>query len=253
MAAVMQRVAIHGEATCSASWADWLKTAGVPALSFDHPLSAGARLVVVAPHPDDELLACGALVQMHAERGGQVRVVAVTDGEASHPGLSAAMRVLLAQRRRQERLRGLACLGLARSVVQGLGLPDGQVAAHRASLAASLRALLQPQDVIVSTWAHDGHPDHQAAGQVCRDVAARRGCSFLAAPVWMWHWAAPGDARVPWRRLRRLPIDGRAHACKQAALAEHRSQLAPRDAQRAAVLGPAIRARAAWHSEYYFV
>jgi LmbE family N-acetylglucosaminyl deacetylase len=41
--------------------------------------------VVVAPHPDDEILGCGGLLRHAAEQGMEVRVVAVTDGEACYP------------------------------------------------------------------------------------------------------------------------------------------------------------------------
>ena len=44
----------------------------------------GERVVVVAPHPDDEVLAAGGLMRWMACRGREVLVVGVTDGEASH-------------------------------------------------------------------------------------------------------------------------------------------------------------------------
>lgn len=253
MAAVMRPARIAGEGTDSHVWQVWLEHAALPELPFHVWLPRHARLVVVAPHPDDEVLACGALLQSHTQRGGESCVVAVTDGEASHPGLPVQARTALAGQRRQERLQGLACLGLPPTAVRRLGLPDGEIATHTTQLAANLRALLRPQDVLVSTWAHDGHPDHEATGRACRQVSNGLGCAYLAAPVWMWHWACPGDARVPWRRLRALPVNGPALAGKQAALAEHQSQLEPRDGERAAVLGDAIRARAAWRHEYFFV
>ncbi len=253
MASVMRPARIAGEGTDSSTWQAWLEDAELPELPLHERLPRHARLVVVAPHPDDEVLACGALLQSHAERGGESCIVAVTDGEASHPGLSSPERAALAQQRREERLQGLACMGLPPSAVRRLGLPDGEVAVNTTHLTANLRALLRPQDVLVSTWAHDGHPDHEATGRACRQLSSVVGCSYLAAPVWMWHWASPGDARVPWRRLRALRVNGPALARKQAALAAHQSQLMPRDDEHGAVLGAAIRSRAAWRSEYFFV
>jgi LmbE family N-acetylglucosaminyl deacetylase len=252
MDSVMRPARISGNGTDSSTWQAWLERSGLPELPLNERLPRHARLVVVAPHPDDEVLACGALLQRHGERGGETCIVAVTDGEASHPGLSAQERAGLAQQRRQERLRGLACMGLPPTAVRRLGLPDGAVDAHATQLTADLLALLRPQDVLVSTWAHDGHPDHEATGRVCRRLSRDIGCGFLAAPVWMWHWARPDDPLVPWRRLRGLQVAGPALERKQAALSAHRSQLAQRDAH-AAVLGDAIRSRAAWPSEYYFV
>ncbi len=45
-------------------------------------------IVVVAPHPDDELLAIGATLAAATDAGTEITIVAVTDGEASHPHLT---------------------------------------------------------------------------------------------------------------------------------------------------------------------
>src|SRR5215510_6730773 len=48
----------------------------------------GARLLVVAPHPDDEVIAAAGLIQRVHAAGGEVRVVYLTDGE----GYTAAVK-----------------------------------------------------------------------------------------------------------------------------------------------------------------
>ena len=55
-------------------------------------LTGCAEIVVVAAHPDDETLGFGAIGATLAGRGVRVQVVAVTDGGASHPGLTSAHR-----------------------------------------------------------------------------------------------------------------------------------------------------------------
>jgi len=253
MVAVETPRRIEGEGTSEPTWQRWLAATPCSELSMAQALAPSQRLVVVAPHPDDEVLACGALVAMHAARGGEVVFVAVTDGEASHAGLSPPGRCELAAQRRAERLRGLARLGIAKPQVHTLALPDGDVQAQGGLLRGWLLFFLRPGDVVVSTWEGDGHPDHDSTGRVTQGACLRVGSRFLAAPVWMWHWAAPADARVPWHRLRRLPLSTDACARKQAALAAHVTQLTPRSASVGAVLGPHLLARAAWRHEYFFV
>jgi hypothetical protein len=68
----------------------------------------------------------------------------------------------------------------------------------------------------------------------------------------MWHWSSPADARVPWYRLRALPLPSGTLVRKAAALAEHTTQLAERRHD-SPVLGPAILARAARRNEYFLV
>lgn len=252
MAAVAGDRRIRGEGwTAEPEWNAWLAELNPPVLALDDLLAAGDRLVIVSPHPDDEVLACGGLVAMHAARGGQTAIVAVTDGEASHRGDPAWPAPRLGGARRVERQLGLARLGMAADSITRLELPDGRVAGHAATLAHGLRQALRPSDRVVTTWRLDGHPDHDAVGNATARVCADLGCRLLEAPVWMWHWSAPGDPRVPWHRLRALPLPPTARAQKAGALAEHRTQLADR-AGEPPVLGPAILARAARATEYFF-
>ena len=64
------------------TWLGTRRLAALPKLSDRRP----RRLVVVAPHPDDEALGAGGLLQHMTRIGVEAMLVAVTDGEASHPG-----------------------------------------------------------------------------------------------------------------------------------------------------------------------
>jgi len=253
MELVERSALIQGEATCELAWRRWLAESRVHDLAVQDWLPASARLVIVAPHPDDEILACGGLISAHAAQGGQVLTVAVTDGEASHGESPLFSHEELAEVRRRERLRGLRHLGLLQPAVLPLALKDGHIQTQSDILLERMMSLLHRDDVVVSTWENDGHPDHDTAGYMVRQACTAIGCAFLAAPVWMWHWATPGDSRVPWRRLRGMPLSVEDVARKQAALAAHQSQLVARNFSLGAVLDDAIVKRSAWRTEYYFV
>jgi len=76
------------------------------------------NVLVLAAHPDDEVLGMGGTIAWHAERGDAVRVVVVTDGSsAQYPG-DADTRA----RKEQEALRAAAELGVSDYV--HLDLPD---------------------------------------------------------------------------------------------------------------------------------
>jgi LmbE family N-acetylglucosaminyl deacetylase len=216
-------------------------------------LPADKRLVVVAPHPDDEVLACGALLARHAAVGGDILIVAASDGEASHRGVPGSNPERLAAMRRDESAEGLHRLGARDVKVHRLGLPDGGLSAHVDDLAHCLTGLLRPFDVVISTWRLDGHPDHEASGRAAARACDASRCRLLEAPVWMWHWATPGDSRVPWHRLVGLAVPARTVALKQDALAAHATQLRPRGAVQGPVLCATMLARASWSTEYFMV
>lgn len=183
---VAQSAGDHG--TPAAAWAAW---------DFELPWLAALwdRLVIVAPHPDDEVLGVGGIASAMPAADIPVTVLAVTDGTAAYPGLDPRE---LAVTRTRESEAACAVLGIPSPV--RLGLPDGAVARHESRLADAIAAHLRPGDVCLATWRGDGHPDHEATGRAASAACDRTGARLAEYPVWMWHWATPGDSRVPWDR-----------------------------------------------------
>lgn len=146
---------------------------------------AAGPVVAAAPHPDDETLAVGGLLAHLAAMGCAVDVVAVTDGEASHPGLDG-----LAAERVAEQIAALAALGID-APTHRLGLPDGGVADHVDAVTAALVAACTPDTTMLAPWAHDGHCDHDAVGRAAQRAAELTGARLLGYLVWAWQWADP--------------------------------------------------------------
>lgn len=205
---------IDAPGTAEADWRAWPGLRGLPALDF----AGWRRVVVVAAHPDDEVLGAGGLLAMLAALGAHVRLVAVTDGEASHPHLDPAA---VTARRIAE--SGAALGHLAPCEVVRLGMPDAGVRAG--ALAARLDELVRGADACLAPWEHDAHRDHEAAGHAALAAGAPRGVPVLRFPIWAWHWARPGDPRLPWDRARRVPLTGDARDRKRAAIGCFTSQL----------------------------
>ncbi|MES2946374.1 MAG: PIG-L family deacetylase [Pseudomonadota bacterium] len=245
--------AIRDAGTPDAAWLPWLSLQAIQTASLHTLCPADCRLVVIAPHPDDEILACGGLIASAIRQGIAVQVIAVTDGEASHGTDDRSRCTQLGARRVQESHAGLAALGVAASCVCRLGIADGAVAAHIPELAEQLLPLLGPSDVVITTWALDGHPDHEATSAAAAQASMQAGCRLLQAPVWMWHWSEPGDIRVPWHALVGFGIPAESLALKRSALLQHQSQLEDRDETSGPVLVPSIVERAARATEFFFI
>lgn len=256
MDAVKRDRSIVGTGTSAQDWRADAGVAALPAAGVDALVPPGARLLVVAPHPDDEILSCGGLLHLLAQRGGGAAapvVVAVTDGERSHENSPDWPRARLLATRPGETEAALRCLGIAAPQIVRIGIPDGGVRAAEADLVVRLGAIVRAGDVLVTTWRYDGHPDHEATARACAAAAAAGGARVLETPVWGWHWSAPGDGAMPLAQAVRLALPPEAVARKRAAMACFHSQITPDASTGAAPILPAhALARAFNPFEVYF-
>lgn len=203
------------------------KIAAAPFIDIETLIPAERRVVVIAPHPDDEVLGCGGIMLAAAERGNPLVMIGVTDGEACYPPSPGCTRQQLAAMRRAESMEALRRLGILPAAVTRLGLPDGEVHRHGQVLSQQLRRLLRPEDIVITTWRHDGHADHDAVGLYAADAADARGARLIEVPIWAWHWPANEQSPIERMRARRVALDTRAEVRKQYALAAYASQLRP--------------------------
>jgi LmbE family N-acetylglucosaminyl deacetylase len=224
---------IDAPGTTEEEWRAWDGFAALPVLD----LSAWRSVVVVAAHPDDEILGAGGLLALLADRGVRLRLVAVTDGEASHPALPRAE---IAGRRVAESAGALEHIGACETV--RLGLPDSGV--REDELARLLPPLVAGFDACLAPWENDVHRDHEAVGR----AALACGGPVLRFPIWTWHWARPGDPRLPWERAVRVPLTPAAQTRKAAAIGCFTSQFEEPDP----ILPPDILAHFARPQEVLF-
>jgi LmbE family N-acetylglucosaminyl deacetylase len=183
------------------------------------PVLLDGRLVVVAPHPDDEVLLAGGLMRWSARQGREVVVVAVTDGEASHARSHRVSPAALRARRALERVEALARLGVPEITLHRLGEPDQGCADRVADIATALHAIVEASDVVVVPSRHDRHPDHVAVSLAARCAADGSAATWCEAPTWA---LVHGTADPP---TTTLELDTVSWAAKQHAVAAYRSQL----------------------------
>ena len=196
--------------TRDAVWRAWMR-------SIPEWLPDTAPLVVVAPHPDDETLGAGGLINLCARRGLSVRLICVTDGEAARPEMPDLAAIRIAEFDAASR----HLLGYAASVDR-LGMPDGAVARYERELAWHLGSRIPDNATLIAPYERDGHTDHDAIGRVCRDLATKRNLTLARYPIWAWHRLEPGafghESAV------RVRLDDKSLAAKSAAIDCYRSQ-----------------------------
>jgi LmbE family N-acetylglucosaminyl deacetylase len=142
------------------------------------PARAGTA-VVIAPHPDDEALACGGAIALRRRAGQRVAVLFVTDGRRSHAAVlgieTDPTPEQVAQRRREEAGAAAAALGVPAADLHFLGLQEGTLASGvppwaRDVVAARLAAFA-PIDALLLPHPEDSHGTHRAVHALVMDVA----------------------------------------------------------------------------------
>ncbi|MFJ4347699.1 PIG-L deacetylase family protein [Pseudomonas sp. NPDC089401] len=218
------------QSSCGTPWSAWQHAAHLARATWTTPRQLcppGRRLVLIAPHPDDEVLMAGGLLASFRGREDDLVLISATDGEGSHPGSEHWTEHRLRRQRPLESRQALQQLelDLNRLDWRRLNLKDGGLPREEAFLVNHLSQTLQPDDVLVATWRSDGHCDHEAVGRAAAQAASARKAQLVEVPVWAWHWAQPDDPRLPWPRAHRLQLDEASLARKRKALAAHVSQL----------------------------
>lgn len=223
MDVVKQRL-IAGEGTPEATWQAWFADHPLPVHQLSTLLGNASNIIVVAPHPDDEIVGCAGLLRQAARLGVKICIVAVTDGEASHTGSRNWTTQSLSRTRTEESLEAVRRLSIhARR--DRLAIADGTVSQHESELSERLMPFIMPGDAVIAPWCFDGHPDHEAVSRASRSAASARGGRFLEVPIWGWHWVSPAEDRFPWHRAIALELNAEDQAAKAHAVDAFRSQL----------------------------
>lgn len=183
------------------------------------PLPNVRRVLVFAPHADDEVLGCGATLQLLAARGTQVHVVVVTDGALG----SASLCYNPAPLRQDEARQAAAVLGY--SEPEFWNLPDRGVR-FSPPLIARMRETISrhtPQ-LIFAPALTETHPDHQAVALAAIEalrslIESGRTPALESAELWFYEVSSP---QTPNRLIDISAVE----IVKQKAISCFKSQLA---------------------------
>lgn len=194
--------------------------------------------MVITPHPDDEALACGIILQRAVRAGAAVRVVYATDGD-DNPWpqrwlerkwrLNATDRQRWGNLRRTEALAALRVLGVRASDARFLALPDQGLTDL---LTRDCRSALERFAAIITDFApthlflpsiSDTHPDHSALAVMFRIVLAE---FFPDEPnMSIWSYAVHGESPAFFKQAQQLQQSKIETETKLRAIRCHKTQL----------------------------
>lgn len=123
----------------------------------------GDKILILAPHQDDEILGCGCFIQQALKKGNKVKSVFFTDGSKSSEDTE---RTILKRIRKAEALKVAENLGMEQP--EFLDREDGALDHKDIEAAAKIAEIIktfQPGLILVPYFL-DGHKDHSAVSGI---------------------------------------------------------------------------------------
>jgi LmbE family N-acetylglucosaminyl deacetylase len=206
----------------------------------------GRSCLVLAPHPDDETIGCGATIARTVAAGGRVEVVIAADGRYSHKDSEIVSPMRMRELRQVEAVAACSALGVPEDHVVQLGHEDTHLERSWPALLDALRDALRrvdPDDIYVVSGL-DPHPDHRTLNAALHEVLRddHRARTLWEYPVWSW-------VDGPWFELsQRSPVARALHLVAEPIAASLRSPR-PRKVSTAGFLAAKRAGLAAYKSQ----
>lgn len=192
--------------------------------------------MLIAPHPDDEALACSVILQRAVRAGAAIRVVYATDGDDNpwpQRVLERKWRLTQADRdrwgklRRSEALSALRVLGVQAWDARFLALPDQGLTdllkrGCQTTLARFSRTIWawSPTHLLVPSIA-DTHPDHNALAVMLRLFLEENFEEHMS----VWSYAVHGKSPAFFSNAHQFRPSEAERAVKLRAILCHRTQI----------------------------
>lgn len=179
------------------------------------------KIVVVAPHMDDELLACGGVMARLPQKE-EIHIIYATDGMKSPSPILPQDRITpdLGLVRRKESVAAMGMLGVPSENLHFLNLPEAALQKHAAALRRALLEHIESLDPahILMPFRFDRHPDHLAVNHVL--TAAHRQGRIQAQMIeyfvyTRWRLLPGRDVRRYVRRPYLLAVDTHSVAAQK--------------------------------------
>lgn len=182
------------------------------------------KVLIVAPHPDDEVIGCGGLIARFVAEGRAPHVIVMTGGEGSH-GADGGDKTAIVKARRGLTRNALSILGLPESNLHELDFADGGISADSPQM-TRLKELIEainPDTVLVPHWG-EGWPDHVNTAKIVKKLVAGS-TEVWEYCVWMWYYNVWRG--LDWANAASLRLTSGEHELKAKAVDAYIRPLAP--------------------------
>jgi len=157
-------------------WQSWRQRKLIQAKNFRQGLPFAKRILVLAPHMDDEMIGCAGLISHYQRLGARIVCVYLTDSAIDQTGIERLS--CMATRMRETKAAGRA-LGIQQTYF--LNQPDGRLR-ENPSLIEKLKAILEKEkpQLLLMPYPRDPHPDHRAIASLAAKAMPISGAGGIA-------------------------------------------------------------------------
>lgn len=214
------------------------------------PFVSVLKVLIIAPHPDDEVIGCGGLIARLVNEKHSPHIIIMSGGEGSHNGCCNTPKQDIVVARRRLTRNALAVLGVPVENIHELDYPDGSINTHNPETEKlkDLIAKIKPDAIFVPHWG-EGWADHVNARKigielVLDDTEVYEYC------VWMWYYNVWRG--LDWRNAAILRMTSKEYERKLRAMDAYIKPLAPCGKPWSGVLPSLFIKANQWDKELYF-
>ena len=208
------------------------------------------RVLIIAPHPDDEVMGCGGLIHRLCKRGIPPHVIILTGGGQSHAACCHLPEAAIKEERRAMASQITQKLGLPADHLHLLDFPDGSISPCHEEMEPlrDLVAEIQPETVFIPHHG-EGWPDHLVCRELVETMPELESSTIYEYCVWLWYYNV---WKLDWKRGCLLRMTKAEHVAKCKAVEEYTVKPAPCGKPWSGVLPKLLIGACKWNKELYF-
>lgn len=215
------------------------------------PINLTKHILLIAPHPDDEIIGCAGLIQQALREGKKIDVMILSGGEKSHSGCCHLDASALIEARRNLSHKAAQIVGLSQEHLHFLNYPDGYITFEHPETKQlqSFITNLKPDAIFIP---HKGESwsDHIEAGRIIQKITQDiPNVQLYEYCVWFWFYNV---WNIDWKNARILKMSKSEHQCKLKAMDAYITPLAPCGNPWSGVLPKVFIKANQWNKELYF-
>ena len=143
----------------------------------------GKRILVLAPHFDDEIFGCGGTLRKHVLAGDEIKIIYMTDGSNGIPQIKNKKKVFEIRKKESEQANRLIGINDFYYLME----PDRYKPINNGSIDKLSKIIIEfKPDLIFLPWFLDNHPDHKKTNYMLKEAIdnLNYNCNICAYEIW---------------------------------------------------------------------